>query len=476
MRPPPLPRVFAHWKEGTMHHLLQEHDVAFFADFSVAGEGADRNDGAAIATSGDYFSVQKYGYHHIARADTLTVMKSNDKSVATVCVAAKTCALADALATAAMTFDAVQEAVKFLQRLTAEHRDIVYGYCIMDRTSSLEALQQKAYSESIFVPVPLSEFSSGSGSESLSDIGRNGEEFAKLVSNICHYTVTNSYRCKFIGAEVELDNFRGCSMHPQQIVSFIAPREFVENASLLEAKEENNLSLELLTPQPGIESSILSGERNTGFKLDLRFSRISVVGDGALVEAVVQNVILGDAKCVRAMYRDVCLPKRHMVLNVPRSKLPFLPLVEQTKIFFRQIPSMMWIVSTTPADSHELAFTATSVIVSAALQGMAYFNVAHSSTFFAGFSGIGSTVRLFALSTKQKDIADRYRRSSKLVREDAARFESECMVRAQCVVENVNNVQDHHAVLARIGEVTLPTDEQDNELQPLVWQSGDFLT
>lgn len=477
MRPPPLRRVFGHWKDGTMKELLQQDDVAFYADFCADSDvdGEERRQGAAIATSGDYFAVQKYGYHHIARPDTLTVMKANRNSIGTVCVAAKTCALADALATAAMTFDGVDEAIDFLHNLTDTHRDTVYGYCVMDRNDSPNAPRKKAYTESIFAPVRVNEDNSGSGSETLSD-GRGSEQFAKLVNNIYHYTVTNNYRCSFNGVGIELDNFRACSMEPEQIVSFVTSREFVQSASLSEEDERNCLSVEVLTPLPQTEPSTLSADRNTGVKIDLAFKRISVVHEGALVEAVVRNVSVGHAEWVQAMYRNVYLPKRHMMLNVPRSKLPLLPLVDQTKTFFRQIPAMMWIVSTSPAHGSDLAFTATSVTVPAALLGMIYFNIAHSSAFFAGFGGIGSTVRTFALSTKQKDLAHRYVQSSKLESEDVTRFESESMVRARCVVEHVNSVQDHHTVLARIEEVVLPTDEEDIELQPLVWQNGVFLT
>ena len=480
MAPPSLKRVFGHWKDGTMDELLRDDDVAFFADFAFDRANAGKLDGAAIATSGDYFAVQRYGFHHIARADTLSVMKANQMSVASVCVAASTCAIADAVATASMTFDRLPQAVAFLQQLVGSHPDTVYGYCAMDRAeaTSADAPAKSLYSAHIFSPAARSESISNSTSTSSGDEkGLSAAERQQAVADIGHHTVTTYYRCTFDGADIELDNFRGCSMQPEQVVSFVTNGEFLKRASLVAEDPLNHVRVELLAPRASTSSSLLLDERKTGITADLSLKHISVVGGCAVVQAVVTAVSLGEAEFVQAMYRDSYLAKRAVALDVPRSKLPFYPLEKQTKTLLRQMASTMWVVSTRAAHGEDLALTATSVTVPAAGRGMVCFNVAHSSALYAGLGGVGAGVRLFALSTGQRDIGERYVARAGLGKGDRTRLEEESMVAASCTIEHTEDVQDHHIVLARIDDVRLPGREKEEEgLMPLVWQHGKFVT
>ncbi|CDF32903.1 unnamed protein product [Chondrus crispus] len=119
--------------------------------------------------------------------------------------------------------------------------------------------------------------------------------------------------------------------------------------------------------------------------------------------------------------------------------------------------------------------TATSVTVPAAARGMICFNVGHSSAFYAGLGGVGAGVRLFALSTRQKDIAERYVTRAALGKEDRTRLEEECMVAASCTIEHTEDVQDHHIVLTKIDGVKVPEKDEEG-LMPLVWQHGKLIT
>ncbi|CDF32907.1 unnamed protein product [Chondrus crispus] len=438
MAPPSLKRVFGHWKDGTMDELLRDDDVAFFADFAFDRANAGKLDGAAIATSGDYFAVQRYGFHHIARADTLSVMKANQMSVASVCVAASTCAIADAVATASMTFDRLPQAVAFLQQLVDSHPDTVYGYCAMDRAEATwpSAPAKSLYSANIFSPALRSEPNSTSTSSG-DEKGLSAAERQQAVGDIGHHTVTNYYRCTFDGAEIELDNFRGCSMQPEQVVLFVTDDDFFKRASLVAEDPLNQVRVELLAPRPSTSSSsssssLMLDERKTGVTADLSLKNISVVGGCAVVQAVVTAVSLGEAEFVQAIYRDTYLAKRAVALDVPRSKLPFYPLDKQTKTLLRQMPSAMWVVSTSAAHGEDLAMTATSVTVPAAARGMICFNVGHSSAFYAGLGGVGAGVRLFALSTRQKDIAERYVTRAALGKEDRTRQVARLSIPRMC--------------------------------------------
>ena len=52
----------------------------------------------AVATSGDYFQIQKFGYHHIVHPGLKKPMRANEDGVSSVTVVCKTCAEADAYA------------------------------------------------------------------------------------------------------------------------------------------------------------------------------------------------------------------------------------------------------------------------------------------------------------------------------------------------------------------------------------------
>lgn len=88
----------------------------------------------AIATSGDYMQnwtfhpnqVDAVTYFHIINPRTLTPLISTKASIASASVIAPSCLLADALATAVMLFESVEEAQSWLEKLQAKMPDLQF--------------------------------------------------------------------------------------------------------------------------------------------------------------------------------------------------------------------------------------------------------------------------------------------------------------------------------------------------------------
>ena len=92
LRPPPLKPLFKLWAEGRIGEAITP-DLLF--------KTAALEHGLAIATSGDYFQVQKFGYHHIFHPGARKPMRANEDGVGSVSVACTSCADADAIAVCA---------------------------------------------------------------------------------------------------------------------------------------------------------------------------------------------------------------------------------------------------------------------------------------------------------------------------------------------------------------------------------------
>lgn len=454
--PPPLARMFGHWKNGTLKEMLKEDDIGYMADFSF-GNGSPEG---AIATSGDYFSLQKYGYHHIARADDMTIMKSNVNSVASVSVAARDCATADAVATAAMTFDTSQQTQSFLKGLCGSHPDLVFGYCVLDR-NAVNSDSTGHFSDGIFFLADNSKRLKVSDDVTSDESSSSGVDVAKMSAvndNIIH----NSAIIHFNGSSVEVTSWVPCSVKPEQVVTFIVPTSFAEKASLVDGSEMNQLHCFVLSS----DSSAKDGVRIT-----MSFRQLFDLGEGVLVAAAITGIDLGTQTSAKVLFRETVLATKSLTLSTSRSKFHLSPLLSQCKDIFRSIPSMVWIVRTKSADQTEFALTATSVSIPNFSQNFLCFNIAHSSAFYAGLGGIGAHVQAYALSSAQHDLADTHSVKSTLEDESAKALAADCMVEIKGCVEVVESVQDHIVVLLRVTEV-----RTDNEGDlPLVWIHGGLL-
>lgn len=456
--PPDLKRVFKHWQNSTLPTMLSEDDIGFLAHFAFREDTV----GGAIATSGDYFSILKYGYHHIASPHGMTVLKANQSTVGSVCVAATTCAVADAVATAAMTFGHIRESIAFLQALSVSNPDVIQGFCVMGRTEIPKELGD-AFSPIIFAPHKRV-------AESISTVptqvagateGVSGEDMKAVYDSIINSSATICFR----GASVEVNSWTSCSVDPDPVVTFLAPKKFTKGASTVEEDENNNFCAFLLG------SSSDQSNQKSKVKVDLSFTQITAFGDCDLVAAAIKNVSLNACNTVEVIRKDSIIFSTPLDLGISRTMYAVAELHDKAKTLFRQTPSTVWTVVARSADQEEFGLTATSVVVPEILGNCLVFNVTHSSAFYAGFGGVSSAVRFYALSAKQQAIAKKFVSSSRVTVEDMSQLMSESLVAVEGIIESVTTVQDHDVLLARVIR-TLNIGESSD---PLVWLNGSYI-
>ncbi|CAG9460248.1 unnamed protein product [Pedinophyceae sp. YPF-701] len=121
VKPPPLKPLFKLWSEKRLRDAVAPEDATLFA----------KVESCAVATSGDYFQLHKFGFHHIYHPAQRTPMKLSDVGVASASVVAKSCAVADAIATAVMVSGNVDHAQRLLNYLVREGE--VLGYAVLTR-------------------------------------------------------------------------------------------------------------------------------------------------------------------------------------------------------------------------------------------------------------------------------------------------------------------------------------------------------
>lgn len=459
LMPPELRRMFAHWQNGTLQEMLQRDDIGFLADFSFHDSG----EGGAIATSGDYFSMQKYGYHHIANGEQLTVLKASQTSVASVCVAASTCAVADACATAAMTFEDVKSATSFLKNIQSNSPELVSAYCVLNREHPGPD-SPRTYSSHVFLPTVSSD--SSTLETKTTDSRNNSGMSEEIVSNFRKTVTRNVAEVHFNNSRIVVDSFTPCSLVPEQLITFICAASFVSGASMDQAKGGNKLFAYIL----GLVSGDLY-EHETQVRVDMTFRKIIAQGESVLVVAAIESVDLGSATSIRIPHRDGAPIMRAMQLGIPRSTFKIASVIDQTKELFRQVPAAVWVLGTKTADQVELAITATSVTIPSLLRNEICFNISHSSTFFAGIGGVGSRIRGHALSSTQRKAAATFVTKSNMNLDDISNLESDSLLTVDCTIELVESIQDHIIVLARVVDARYA----EKSRQPLLWLQGGYL-
>lgn len=150
MGPPQLGRLFALWARDRLAEALTADDATYLLDVAApsaalsVGVGVR---GVAVATSGDYAQIQKFGYHHVINREAMAPMKAAANSVGSVSIVATSCAIADGLATAAMTYPSAATAAKWLDGLMARRPELVLGYAILPRGAEAPA------ATALFTPV-----------------------------------------------------------------------------------------------------------------------------------------------------------------------------------------------------------------------------------------------------------------------------------------------------------------------------------
>ncbi len=94
----------------------------------------------AVATSGDYlqyWEAEGETYCHVINPETRSPLKAHPGSIASVTVKAPTCAMADALATAAMVFDSVLEAKTWAEKLRQQKPELAFWFISRELSSEL---------------------------------------------------------------------------------------------------------------------------------------------------------------------------------------------------------------------------------------------------------------------------------------------------------------------------------------------------
>ena len=89
----------------------------------------------ALATSGDYeqiWETESGSYSHIIDPKSKQAIKRRSHSLAAVTVKAPNCALADALATACMTFSSAEEAHTWANKLTEKNPKLTFWIASYD--------------------------------------------------------------------------------------------------------------------------------------------------------------------------------------------------------------------------------------------------------------------------------------------------------------------------------------------------------
>jgi thiamine biosynthesis lipoprotein len=124
IRPPVLEQLFAGWQQrGTPWHPGPQ-DAAYSLSFERS------NEAFGLATSGDYFQIERFGFFHIVSPVEKRIRRATNDSVASVTVLARNATTADAFATAAMTFPNASEAAQWLQQQQPQ----VLAYCVLTRS------------------------------------------------------------------------------------------------------------------------------------------------------------------------------------------------------------------------------------------------------------------------------------------------------------------------------------------------------
>lgn len=473
IKPPELKRVFKHWKNGTMNQLLDGGNDDGPIISHIASYATSTGKPCAIATSGDYFSVFKFGFHHIAHVPSLSLLKASPLSVASVAVVAEQCAIADAIATAAMTYPTVKEAADFLSGLCQRSDSTkVLGFCVLNRSEdSQQEHRWHIYSEQFFKPNETAlEVDSHAPATQKTDLETSNvpAQVEKLEeSHIFKWPVLIRYEDR----EISVDSFTSYSMNPEPLVTFCVPASFTPDIV-------NNTHIN------GINDTILyctiikNGESTVTATVRLH-SIIKQPENMVLLFAAIVDVDFGTMTEFKITHTPNNVGKVCQVDmgEVARSKFRFCDINEKARTLHRHTPAMVWVLSLEAADGTVFAVTATSLFVIQST--FITLNIAHSSTFYAEFSGPSSIITAYALSSSLQHLAQKFVSHPRPSQTDLDNLDECALARFQCSVSTVSNMEDHASITAVIIEAstgkTLKDYDSGADRLPLTWLGGQFV-
>lgn len=514
MRPPGLKTLFKHWAAGKLNTCLEGAEATHFVDLAHpcvvissvtggSGAGSDAGDestmrqfsvesyranseilsamastmsnvgadtvrgGVALATSGDYFHIQKFGYHHIASPVDKEVMKAGAQSVASVSVLASSCVIADGLATAAMTCTNSEEAAQFLEGLIRRKPDEIFGYAIIGRnraheTNVVTSSYFKLASSTLPATASDAALTKGlSGADTpLTNVPKLDEQGVDKILAGCP-RVPGLLRWPGSPHVAQVDSLVSLSMDPEPVVSFTLPTPLIDN------------SLATIKSTTGVLSFVVGQGENAATAvpaaLNLQVIKTIRVDDVASVAiAAVVGATQGNCSTIRITHA-----KRSVSYGLTRvleeTVFAQLALVEQVKAVLRRVPSGVWIVVTEAAHGGRHALTASSVASSAVAPSMLTFNVMDRNIFSAAFLGIGSTVSVYALEGNQEHLSAKFVEKSPVSDGDWEGLRAGSMLCMELEIEQVSRVKDHMLAVGRVFQASVPTSSSGKVKSPLVW-------
>lgn len=473
IKPPELKLVFKHWKNGTINQLLDDGSDDGPIISHIASYATSTGKPCAIATSGDYFSVFKFGFHHIAHVPSLSLLKASPSSVASVAVVAEQCAIADAIATAAMTFPTVKEASDFLSGL-CERSDStkVLGFCVLNRSDdSQQENRWQIYSEQFFKP-----YETAPKVDSHAPITQKlGLETSNVSAQVEKLEQSHLFKwpvlIRYEECEITVDSFTSYSMNPEPLVTFCVPTSFTPDTA-----DDNQVN--------GINHTILycniinNGESTVKATLRLH-SMIKQPENMVLLIAAIVDVDFGTVTDYKITHTPSNVGKVCQVDmgKIARSKFQFCDINQKARTLHRHTPAMVWVLSLEAADGTVFAVTATSVFVMQST--FITLNIAHSSTFYAEFSGPSSVITAYALSSSLQHLAQKFVSHPTPSQTNLDSLDDWALARFHCSVSAVSNMEDHASITAVIVEVStgkkLKDYDSNADRLPLTWLGGQFV-
>ncbi|KAA8491001.1 FAD:protein FMN transferase [Porphyridium purpureum] len=449
MQPPELKRLFDLWASDRMDLAVSEKDVQFFVDFP------DSHGGAALATSGDYFRIQKFGYHHIYDITNHTPLKAGVGSLASVSVLASDCTTADSLATAGMTCGTVKAASAFFDGLMKSQPDTLLGYCLIGRSNgdvkyTSVFKRHNDYLESHGVKTKASDVSPAPGSligvEPAALKKRNTDSnkalfpavLNQLPRTLCVVGVNQSGGKPFVTGVC--GSVASCSLSPPSFSLLVDPSVLpVAVGTELHVAYLNENTRELVEASTNNSSSFVDWALKPGVQCkdakdwQKMFGKVCAGMLGTVVK--VESV---DAHCAVAIVNPssfTLMPKSGARLHGIGSRLVSGPIVaekyicdsvaieedERLKRLMRSNRSPVCVVSVSSADGRAHALTASSVRTEPRTGASFAFNIQKGSVFRSSLGFEGSRVALHWLHPVQESLAEYHTKSVTL---DTSRADS----------------------------------------------------
>lgn len=435
VNPPELQRLFDAWKEKKLDQMLTKDDVGYLVDL------ADEK-GVAIATSGDYFQIKKYGFHHIMSAANVAAVKASPRTPGSISVLAATCALADGIATAAMTFGTPTEATAFLNSIMKKLPTKVFGFCIIGRGT-------KALNSSHFT----SQFISMS-QNSVQSAPDKSEKLTNAVSETDNTKILELLtripgKLTWDGGKSIVDTLVSCSIDIDAIVTFFVSKNSVKKGD-----------------HAVFQFSASDEKKPIEFKLNIE-DVYSTGSEEVLAVAKIEEIHYGKSSAVKFIAKGV---QKSMTwkTSVTRGDLSNKDVDNQAIEIFSELPYSVCIVTARAADGKLYGLTVTSLTYS---KGVFCFNVMESSTFGTAFSGEGAEVEVYLLAKGKGKIADDIRKTALILDATQTQLADNSMASFKGITVRVETVHDHAVVL-----VDLTSLDKFNETStPLQWHRRNYI-